>query len=532
MEKTLSWNSRVTWLLIVFLFLTILSPMALMAKPAHAQSPRDDAQAALQQVRPQLAELQAELKAETTSTPPEMSVAKPETPKVNEPVVGGELSIYDGTYTGTFYYEYQKNEYDKDGWAVPGEWIPASFDLSITLKGGATDVYGMMSVGIVNVQCSDPVFGTGANGVEPDRMSAVYLLANPPSTPAVRTNNWRELIIITFPNGADIIIPAFAGTGIAGKFLARSDGQAMYSSPDYPDDMWSASASSGPFRVNPPIGQDFYNVKSKSWSLTKVSNQDHVKTTTPPPTTELPTTTTPLTTTTEITEKVVLADISGEVYVRKGGVGEWERYYDSTILRLGDEIRTGENSKVVIKTPDGDQIDLGPMTRLTLVANEYEYELLLGKIRAFIQKMVGKWEVRTPRFAMSIRGTEFTVNVDEDGTTTVTVLEGTVVVRDLTSNVGMTLPRNQMVVLPSIQGGLTQQDMFGGVKVVWPESIDRWWEKDLAATEEQPAPASPGIGIAVIVIVIVAVIVMVLIFALLLRRRHGRKRVPAKKRHL
>ena len=183
--------------------------------------------------------------------------------------------IYDGTYTGTFKYEYRKNVYDKDGYAVPGEWTPASFNLTITLK-NLGDMFneGWTSIGVSYAQVSDPVFGA-VNGVVPTSLSGGKLLANPPAAPAVRLSRQivDEYFIISFPNNADITIPAYAGTANAGgKFMISSDGSKMYSSPDYPDDMWSASASSGPFYANPPSGQDYYEVKYKDWSLTKVSS--------------------------------------------------------------------------------------------------------------------------------------------------------------------------------------------------------------------------------------------------------------------
>lgn len=65
---------------------------------------------------------------------------------------------YDGTYSGKLNYEYKVWEYDgkaKDD--VCHTWIPASFDLTITVKGTE----------ITHVYSSEPAFGTGPNGVVP-----------------------------------------------------------------------------------------------------------------------------------------------------------------------------------------------------------------------------------------------------------------------------------------------------------------------------------------------------------------------------
>jgi hypothetical protein len=172
-------------------------------------------------------------------------------------------SIYEGTYTGTFNYEYQKNG--------QGGWIPASFDLTFTLE-GESEINGRAYPYVTYVKCSDPAFGA-VDGVEPvASLSSVEFKANPPATPEVRLSDHNEAIIIRFPNTAYIEIPANAGGSLSGRFLIRSDGKAMYSSPDYPDDLWYAVTGSWPFKGYTAPGEDFYEVNYESWSLTKVSH--------------------------------------------------------------------------------------------------------------------------------------------------------------------------------------------------------------------------------------------------------------------
>lgn len=200
-----------------------------------------------------------------------------------------------------------------------------------------------------------------------------------------------------------------------------------------------------------------YEVREfKSWSLTKVASSDL---------------------TIKEAEGPVLTGISGEVYVRKGGVGEWTKY-DQTVLKPSDEVQTGKNSKATLVYPNGDRIDLGPRTQVRV---QSEFELLKGKIRAWILKFVTRFEVKAGITTASVRGTEFTVSVDEDGTTTVMTLDGSVEVEDRTSHAGILLEAGQMVTVPKTPGGFTQQDMLTRVKAVQPESIDRWWEEDLGA---------------------------------------------------
>ena len=440
-----------------------------------------------------------------------MSVTKPETPSVVNPSI---TSPYDGTYTGTFNYEYRENRMEKVpdreySEFVEGEWKTDSFTLTVTLKSLAGPYDVEIFALVTSVYCSDPNFGTGPSAITPAPNSAARLPADPPTTTMNPSGPYMGIQIF-FPNGAELYtVTPLTVAKASGDLSVSLTGQTLSGS------TWMGVTPSGPFSnidLAYPLEQYQYNMKGKSWSLTRISHSVLTTTTEPP-----------VTPPTKLTEGTVLTDISGEVYVRKGGVDEWTKY-DQTVLKLGDEIRTEDNGKVTIELPNGGLIDLGPRTSFTIRGPDKEsFELLIGKIWVSIQKKLKKFEVITPIAVASVRGTEFTVNVDEDGTTTVMVLEGFVEVRDLTSNAGISLPARQMVVLPSIPGGLTQQDMLGKVKVVWPETIDRWWEKDSAATGEQPVVRAPsGIGTVVMVVVAVIVIVMALIFALLLRRRHGR----------
>jgi len=217
---------------------------------------------------------------------------------------------------------------------------------------------------------------------------------------------------------------------------------------------------------------------------------------------------------------ITLSAVSGEVEVKKGGAGDWTEF-DQTSLKSGDELRTGKNSKAVIETTYGDIITVGPETHITtvdIVDMDRTLNLLLGEIKADIKKWIGKFEVRTPSAVTSVRGTEFTVSVDEYGTTTVMVLDGTVEVRDLTSNAGITLPANQMVTVP--KGGITQEEILEKAELVWPEEVDRWWEEDMAVTEEESTATSSGFDVKDLIAITAIILVLILVFGPLLKRRH------------
>jgi hypothetical protein len=177
--------------------------------------------------------------------------------------------IYEGTYSGDFNYEYTRITYDSNGNEVRGPLTPASFTLTITMA-EENDLYGRAYPIITYVKCSDPIFGA-TGGVKPQGgMTSVEFKANPPASPAVRLSDHNEAILITFPNGNKLIIPANAGGSLSGRFMIASDGKSMYSSPDYPDDLWSAVSGEGPFTAINQPGQ-YYETNYGSWKLTKTS---------------------------------------------------------------------------------------------------------------------------------------------------------------------------------------------------------------------------------------------------------------------
>lgn len=253
---------------------------------------------------------------------------------------------------------------------------------------------------------------------------------------------------------------------------------------------------------------------------------------TEPPVTAL---TEPTATPTERTETAQLSFTSGEVYVIRGGIF-WqppEKVLGRTNLRSDDEVRTGPNGKAVVGVSSGQRIiQLAPASGFRIWDEGGAiFGLMAGRARVITKKRL---EVRTPAAVVAVRGTEFTVNVDKDGTTTVTVLQGSVEVRDLASNASVSLEPSQGITIPKVPGGLQQQDMLGRVTTVTPGLIERWWE-DLPTTSDVSTPIVIDLpfGFTVIdspftIVVVVLVIVVVLTFANILWRRRGRRQVPVK----
>jgi hypothetical protein len=111
-------------------------------------------------------------------------------------------------------------------------------------------------------------------------------------------------------------------------------------------------------------------------------------------------------------------------------------------LNAGDAVQvrqiivTGADGYAAFQVSDGSTFEVFPNSRVTFRANPGNWrdlvDVWLGRIRVHIQKLGGQPNpnrVQTPTAIISVRGTTFEVNVeDDDETTLVAVEEGTVAV--------------------------------------------------------------------------------------------------------
>jgi ferric-dicitrate binding protein FerR (iron transport regulator) len=100
------------------------------------------------------------------------------------------------------------------------------------------------------------------------------------------------------------------------------------------------------------------------------------------------------------------------------------------------------------------------------VANvsEKEYEAVIKALRARAQK---KFEVRTPAWAMAVRGTKFTVELKKGETTEISVFEGSVEAGDLKGEKRILVEEGFKVIM-------TKDGISGPQKIT---DIEKWWEK-------------------------------------------------------
>lgn len=228
--------------------------------------------------------------------------------------------------------------------------------------------------------------------------------------------------------------------------------------------------------------------------------------------------------------------MSGTAEISKSGDSEWRPLVSSDTIVSGDSVMTGSDGLLLIGFSSAGKILLSEETNLTFsdsstsslaVSNlpsgqiqfvgyqldagghhSHHLRLYIGKIWSYIQSVTGgsaeEWAADIGATAVAgIRGTEFTATAYENGTANVMVINGVVEVQDSISNSSVLLQANQMVTVPNVSGGLSQQDMLQRVGTMNPNSVDRWWDEPVTTfTASSTNLAVYVVGAAVVAVVV------------------------------
>ena len=173
--------------------------------------------------------------------------------------------------------------------------------------------------------------------------------------------------------------------------------------------------------------------------------------------------------------------VKGKVTVNRGGEEKWEKAEVDMPVYPGDKVKTETRSEAELILDDGSMLRIEEKTLIEIMDSKIEGEgegakknfflnLFSGKTLNNFKKLIhkeSKYNVTTKTAIAGIRGTEFSVECDEDKTE-VAVFEGEVdvaskdVVARPTSSVGATLqsvkvPRDQQTVVEKGKAPLTPQ---------------------------------------------------------------------------
>jgi hypothetical protein len=109
--------------------------------------------------------------------------------------------------------------------------------------------------------------------------------------------------------------------------------------------------------------------------------------------------------------------------------------FPNEAVRVGETIVTEEDGYAELQVADGSRFYVFPNSRAVFRKNPGSLrdlvDVFLGRVRFEIQKLTGgepRYRIFTPTAVISVRGTRFDVNVDQDETTVVAVDEGVVAV--------------------------------------------------------------------------------------------------------
>jgi tetratricopeptide (TPR) repeat protein len=126
---------------------------------------------------------------------------------------------------------------------------------------------------------------------------------------------------------------------------------------------------------------------------------------------------------------VVVLEVEGVTEFMPAGSTNWYRCHTNHALFAGDQLRTGAKSRAVVRLSDQSVFRLWELTHLELppaVQSQNGPGLIRGVLYFFHRGKPKDMRLRTPTVSAVVRGTEFNVWVKDDGTSTMTVLDGEV----------------------------------------------------------------------------------------------------------
>lgn len=131
-----------------------------------------------------------------------------------------------------------------------------------------------------------------------------------------------------------------------------------------------------------------------------------------------------------------IAGIVGKGEYRVKDDDEWTEVELDMCLYIGDQVRTQKDSALALKFGENIESRVNQLSIFTVRAVDEkgkkpnQIDLKKGEAWAKVNKVDKKenitFEIRTPSATSGVRGTEFNVSVDEEGKSTVHVLEGVV----------------------------------------------------------------------------------------------------------
>jgi Tfp pilus assembly protein PilF len=124
-----------------------------------------------------------------------------------------------------------------------------------------------------------------------------------------------------------------------------------------------------------------------------------------------------------------IIEIENVVEVQRAGAAVWDPARTEQALFPGDRVRTGEKSRAAIRLSSLTIVRLGELGIVQVPEDSapkpaVKLKLFRGVFYFFHRDRADEFEVQTPTVAAVVRGTDFTVNVADDGRSTIALLDG------------------------------------------------------------------------------------------------------------
>ena len=128
-----------------------------------------------------------------------------------------------------------------------------------------------------------------------------------------------------------------------------------------------------------------------------------------------------------------LKDVVGIVKIQRADTRQNVSASVGNMLFNGDRINTSEKASVALLFIDGSLLKIQESSEVTISAQkkgerelDTQIDLPLGEVWAKVTRRDSKFDIETPSSVASVKGTEFSVNVDQFGTSSLFVLDGLV----------------------------------------------------------------------------------------------------------
>ncbi len=137
----------------------------------------------------------------------------------------------------------------------------------------------------------------------------------------------------------------------------------------------------------------------------------------------------------------VVVEIENRVEVLRAGARVWDLSTTNQVLYPGDQLRTGERSRAVLRLSNLTLMRVGELSTLQIPEPEAtggaHLNILKGVYYFFHRDKPGRFQIHTPTVSAVVRGTEFNIEVTDESTR-LTLLDGAVVATNAFGSVSLT----------------------------------------------------------------------------------------------